>query len=156
MSKITRTQNLGVSWWRATSCVTIGPESCLGGVLHNRLVPKLASLPQGGHKKIRKKMCKTYARHCTVVASFGLRNRDIHDFSACVMSDADVVWTVCSLDLSNSVKGMLFCHSYDPKISKPFGQFGETNHNLDCHFDIFVLISRPLVQHHFVAITQFV
>ncbi len=30
MSKITRTQNLGVSQWRATSCATIGPESCLG------------------------------------------------------------------------------------------------------------------------------
>ena len=27
---------------------------------------------------------------CPMVASFGLRNRDIHDFSACVMSDADV------------------------------------------------------------------
>ncbi len=27
--------------------------------------------------------------HCTVVASFGLRNRDIHDFSDCVMSDTD-------------------------------------------------------------------
>ncbi len=40
-----------------------------------------------------------------MVASFGLRNRDIHDFSACVMSDADVFhqfpciahFTVCQL-----------------------------------------------------------
>ena len=33
-------------------------------ILHNRLVPKLAPLPHGGHKKIRKKMCKTFACHC--------------------------------------------------------------------------------------------
>ncbi len=33
-------------------------------ILHNRPVPKLASLPQGGHQKNREKMCKTYARHC--------------------------------------------------------------------------------------------
>ena len=29
MSKITQTQNLGVSRWRSTSCATIGPENCL-------------------------------------------------------------------------------------------------------------------------------
>ncbi len=34
-------------------------------ILHNRPVPKLAPLPQGGHKKILEKMCKTFARHCT-------------------------------------------------------------------------------------------
>ena len=33
----------------------------------------------------------TYTLPCTVVASFGLRNRDIQLFSACVMSDADVI-----------------------------------------------------------------
>ena len=33
-------------------------------ILHNRLILKLAPLPEGRHKKIRKKMCKTYARHC--------------------------------------------------------------------------------------------
>ncbi len=31
----------------------------------------------------------TYTLSCPMVASFGLRNRDIQDFSACVMSDAD-------------------------------------------------------------------
>ncbi len=31
MSEIARTQKLGVSRWRATSCATICPESCLGG-----------------------------------------------------------------------------------------------------------------------------
>ncbi len=32
MSKITRTQNLGVSQWRNPKLATIGPESCLEGV----------------------------------------------------------------------------------------------------------------------------
>ena len=31
----------------------------------------------------------TYTLPCPMVASFGLRNRDIHDFLACIMSDAD-------------------------------------------------------------------
>ncbi len=66
MSKITRTQNLGVSRWRNPKLATIGPESL------------------------------TYTFPCHMVASFGLRNRDIQDFSACVMSDADGV-PVCNL-----------------------------------------------------------
>ncbi len=32
MSEITRTQKLGVSRWHSTSCATLCPESCLGGV----------------------------------------------------------------------------------------------------------------------------
>ena len=61
MSKITRTYKLGMSRWRATSCATIGQGSCLG----------------------------RYTLSCTVVASYGLRNRETQDFLACVMSDAD-------------------------------------------------------------------
>ncbi len=37
-------------------------------ILHNWPVPKLAPFPQGGHKKNREKMCKTYARHCKTMA----------------------------------------------------------------------------------------
>ena len=70
MSKITRTQNLGVSRWRSTSSATVGPESCLG----------VKSL--------------THTLPCPMVASFELRNRDIQDFSACVMSDADADFRV--------------------------------------------------------------
>ncbi len=34
-------------------------------ISQNRPVQKLVRLPQGGHEKIREKMCKTFARHCT-------------------------------------------------------------------------------------------
>ncbi len=37
-------------------------------ILHNRPVPKFAPLPQGATKN-REKMCKTYARHCSVPVS---------------------------------------------------------------------------------------
>ncbi len=39
-------------------------EHLENSILQNRPVPILALLPQGGHKKNREKMCKTYARHC--------------------------------------------------------------------------------------------
>ena len=63
MSKITWTQNLGVSRWRNPKLATIGPESCL-----------------------------EYTLPCIVVASYGLRNRDTQDFLACIMSDADALF----------------------------------------------------------------
>ncbi len=70
MSKITRTQNLGVSRWRNPKLATICKDSIQEGEGY-----------QGPGT--------TYTLPCPMVASFGLRNRDIQDFSACVMSDAD-------------------------------------------------------------------
>ena len=67
-------QKLGVSWRRATSCATICPESCLGGI------PGEQSL--------------TYILPNQWVASFGLRNRDTYDFSACAMPDTDGIHIV--------------------------------------------------------------
>ena len=43
MSKITRTQNLGVSRWHSTSCATIGPESCLVEVPRGQGCPSLTA-----------------------------------------------------------------------------------------------------------------
>ncbi len=77
MSKITQKQNLGVSRWHNPKLATIGPESCLEGVPYS---------PFPSHQST------IYTLPCPMVASFGLRNRDIQDFSACVMSDADG-WT---------------------------------------------------------------
>ena len=63
MSKIMRTQNLGVPRWRSTSCATIGPETCL-----HSLTPKPyihPPLPYGG------KFWVAQLRH---PGFFGLRN----------------------------------------------------------------------------------
>ena len=51
MSKITRTQNLGVSRWRATSCATSGPGSWLGGVPRGLGYPEscLVRVPKARH-----------------------------------------------------------------------------------------------------------
>ena len=76
MSKITRTQNFGLSRWRNPKLATIGPESCLGEVARGLGYPETCQSP-------------TYTLPCPMVASFGLRN--IQDFSAYVMSDADGV-----------------------------------------------------------------
>ncbi len=70
MSKITWTQNLGVSRWRPTSCATIGPESCLVEIARGK-----------GYQE----SCP-----CTVVASFGLRHRGTPNFLLCLYPDADV------------------------------------------------------------------
>ena len=82
MSEITQTQKLGVSRWRVTSCATMCPESCLGGVPGEQGCPETWL---GGCQN------PTYTLPYPMVASFGLRNRDIQDFSACVMSDADAL-----------------------------------------------------------------
>ena len=82
ISKITRTQNLGVSQWRATSCATIGPESYLRGV------PRGLGYPESCLGRVLPQSF-SYTLPCTVVASFGLRHRDTPHFLLCIYADAD-------------------------------------------------------------------
>ncbi len=48
------------------------------------------NLPPNWRK--RKGPIVTFTLPCPMVANFGLHNRDIKDFSACVMSDADELY----------------------------------------------------------------
>ena len=74
MSKITRTQKLGVSRWRATSRATICPE-LPGRGSRGPWIPYLQSF--------------SYTPPCTVVASFELCHRDTPHFSLCLIAATD-------------------------------------------------------------------
>ncbi len=79
-------------------------------VLHNPLVLKLAPLPQGGHKKIRRKMCETFARHCTCVRGKHYFNY-FHFFTTCVRGNTIFTIFAILLLLREAIPFSLFYYS---------------------------------------------
>ncbi len=102
MSKITQTQKLGVSRWRATSRATVCTQSCLGRLARGKGYQESSLL------SIPSLQSPTYTLPCPMVASFGLRNQDIHNFFG--LRNA---WRRCIAFL-----GTFFCHR-----SSIFGYF---------------------------------